>query len=60
MKIIKLFTLAIILTIFILPSITCAYDVPVNGYYKNNGTYVQPYHRTSPDNTTTNNYGYKW
>lgn len=41
-----------------------ASDVYVRGHYKDtNGdgikdTYVQPYHRTSPDNTPTNNYGY--
>ena len=31
-------------------------DVLVNGYYKSNGTYVEPYHRTTPDNTLSNNY----
>ncbi len=41
-----------------------ASDVYVRGYYKDtNGdgfkdTYVQPYHRTSPDNSQMNNYGY--
>lgn len=34
-----------------------ASDVYVNGYYKSNGTYVNAYHRTSPDNTPNNNYG---
>ncbi|MEM4987546.1 hypothetical protein V8G57_09125 [Collimonas sp. H4R21] len=33
-----------------------AEDVYVPGYVRNNGTYVQPYHRTAPDNTTLNNY----
>jgi len=33
-----------------------ARDVYVNGYYRNNGTYVQPYHRTSPNNTIYDNY----
>ena len=34
-------------------------DQHVNGYYRNNGTYVQPYTRSSPDNTVTNNYSYQ-
>jgi hypothetical protein len=33
-----------------------AQDQYVNGYYKSNGTYVQGYYRTAPDNTTLNNY----
>lgn len=31
-------------------------DVQVSGYYKNNGTYVQPYTRTSPNSNTFDNY----
>jgi hypothetical protein len=30
--------------------------VHVNGYYRQNGTYVEPYNRTSPNNTTIDNY----
>lgn len=33
-------------------------QVHVGGYYKNNGTYVQPYVRTAPDSNPRNNYGY--
>ncbi len=33
-----------------------AKDVYVRGYTKSNGTYVEPHHRTAPDNTTSNNY----
>tara|TARA_R110000822_G_C15317873_1_gene493393 strand:+ start:132 stop:392 length:261 start_codon:yes stop_codon:yes gene_type:complete len=29
----------------------------VDGYTKNNGTYVQPHTRTNPDNSKSNNYG---
>ena len=36
-----------------------ASDVYVNGYYKSNGTYVDSYHRSSPNDTVTDNYGYK-
>ena len=28
----------------------------VNGYTRSNGTYVQPYHRSSPDSTKLNNF----
>ena len=31
-------------------------DDYVNGYYRNNGTYVNPYMRTSPNNTLMDNY----
>lgn len=31
-------------------------DEYVNGYYRQNGTYVEPYHRTAPDNSLYNNY----
>ena len=30
--------------------------VHVGGYVKSDGTYVQPYYRTSPDETRSNNY----
>lgn len=33
-----------------------AKDVHVNGYTKSDGTYVQPYTRTSPNNTINDNY----
>lgn len=33
-----------------------AADRAVNGYTRSNGTYVQPYERTAPDNTRSNNY----
>lgn len=31
-------------------------DTTVSGYYRKNGTYVEPYHRTAPDNNPYNNY----
>ena len=34
----------------------CFADVYVNGYYRSNGTYVQPYHRSNPDGYIYNNY----
>ena len=33
-----------------------AYDTYVGGHYRSNGTYVQPYQRTAPDNSMLNNY----
>lgn len=34
-----------------------AKDVSVKGYYRKNGTYVQPHVRSSPDSYKWNNYG---
>ena len=34
-------------------------DQYVNGYTRQNGTYVQGYTRSSPDSTVTNNYSYQ-
>lgn len=34
-------------------------QVDVNGYYRSNGTYVNPYHRTAPNNTVSDNYSTK-
>lgn len=31
-------------------------DVYVHGYTRSNGTYVAPYHRSSPNSTTLDNY----
>ena len=46
---------------FLLCFITCSFagDVSVNGYYRKDGTYVQPYHRSSPNETVRDNYSYK-
>lgn len=35
-----------------------ASDVWVNGYHRNDGTYVEGHHRSSPDNRKDNNYNY--
>ena len=37
-----------------------ASDVYVRGYYRSNGTYVQPHYRSRPDGIVTNNYSYRW
>ena len=34
-------------------------DTHVNGYYKQNGTYVEPHYRSSPNNTKADNFSTK-
>ena len=34
-------------------------QVNVRGYTRSDGSYVQPYQRTAPDNTRSNNYSYQ-
>ena len=34
----------------------CIADVYVNGYYRKDGTYVQPHYRSNPDGYRYNNY----
>ena len=34
----------------------CQSHVKVNGYYRSNGTYVQPHYRTMPNNTVYDNW----
>jgi hypothetical protein len=34
-------------------------SVSVRGYFRSNGTYVAPYHRTLPNNTVTDNLNYR-
>jgi hypothetical protein len=36
-----------------------ARTISVRGYYRHNGTYVAPYHRTSPDRTQYDNWSAK-
>ena len=38
---------------------TALADTHVKGYYKKNGTYVEPHYRSSPNNTTNDNYSTK-
>ena len=35
-----------------------AWGFSVNGYFKNDGTYVMPHFRTPPDSSIINNYSY--
>jgi hypothetical protein len=53
---IRLFLIAIILLVQFSASIA---QVPVNGYYRKNGTYVQPHYRSSPNSTKMDNWSTK-
>ena len=39
------------------PAVAVAGDVYVNGYTRSDGTYVRAHIRSSPDSSTSNNYG---
>ena len=40
-------------------SISALADVSVNGYYRKDGTYVQPHHRSDPNSNTNDNWSTK-
>lgn len=40
----------------LLVAVTSVADTYVKGYFKQNGTYVQPYYRTSPNSNPYDNY----
>jgi len=50
-------TVLFLLGLFLFVSSVFAGDVAVKGYYRKDGTYVRPHHRSSPDGDTSNNYG---
>lgn len=52
-------TLLALIVAFTLFSTVALADEYVNGYYRSNGTYVQPYVRSSPNDTVTDNYSFK-
>lgn len=51
MNFIKTFMIVMLFTLTAL-----ARDVYVNGYYRSNGTYVQPHYRSAPDSSRGNNW----
>ncbi|MBK8611865.1 MAG: hypothetical protein IPL84_18525 [Chitinophagaceae bacterium] len=56
----KLATIIIVfLSIFSFTSLFAQSDTYVNGYYKKNGTYVQPHFKTAPNNSMFDNYSTK-
>jgi hypothetical protein len=48
----------LVLFLFLILSQQPFCQVYVEGYYRKNGTYVQPHYRSSPDNSPYNNYSY--
>lgn len=54
----SLFKIFFISTIFFYQAIAFS-DVHVKGYYKKNGTYVAPHYRSSPNQTTSDNWSTK-
>ena len=52
----------LVITLLFLSSALISDDVlagRVEGYYRHNGTYVAPYHRSNPNATVTDNYSFK-
>ena len=49
-------TLSLLIAFF---TITAFADVSVKGYYRNDGTYVQPHHRSNPNSSTNDNWSTK-
>ena len=52
----KKILLVLLIAIF---TTSLAFAGNVKGYYRSNGTYVQPYQRSSPNYTVRDNYSYK-
>lgn len=48
--------LIIATTLTLISTAAMAEDTYVHGYYRQNGTYVEPHHRTAPDHDIYNNY----
>jgi len=44
------------LGILLVPVVSLAADSYVHGYFRSNGTYVQPHYRSAPDGNVWNNY----
>ena len=55
-KIKKLLSIAVFGALIIVPNMKAYADVYVKGYYRSNGTYVDPHYRTSPNNSTYDNW----
>jgi hypothetical protein len=45
-----------LLTLLASAGLACAGNVRVNGYYRDNGTYVSPHYRSSPNSSTYDNW----
>ncbi len=49
----------LLLILLLSVSSLCIAQVHVKGYYRSNGTYVQPHYRSSPNTTVLDNYSTK-
>jgi hypothetical protein len=52
----KTMTILAVLVIICAASFTANAEVSVGGYYRGNGTYVQPHYRSDPDGNPDNNW----
>jgi hypothetical protein len=52
----KKLALLLLITLLAIPALAQAGHV--NGYYRSNGTYVEPYERSDPNGTVQDNYSY--
>lgn len=55
----KFFDLVVVCLFLLSPLTSLAKDTYVQGYYRQNGTYVQPHHRSAPDGNVHNNWSTK-
>ncbi len=55
----KLIASLLLAVVAIAASSSIALAERVRGYYRQNGTYVQPYNRSNGNNTVTDNYSFK-
>lgn len=55
----KMLRLLLVIVLLMVPATADARDVYVDGYYKRDGTYVQPHYRSAPDNNPYNNWSTK-
>jgi hypothetical protein len=53
----KKLIIMMVVSLFTFSTVALAGDVYVDGYYRDDGTYVEPHVRSSPDDTKINNYG---
>jgi len=52
----KKLILALVGAALFLPAVAADAQTRVRGYFRSNGTYVQPHYRSSPNSTTLDNY----
>lgn len=55
----KIFAFVVALALFLNISLVDAKSFKVKGYTKKNGTYVQPYYKSSPNRTKIDNFSTK-